>query len=956
MLDAKIRPPRPAGLYRARLVAGLHEPTYRLGLVVAPAGSGKTTMLAQLAASGEAAVAWFRAETSDGDPLTFLHGLEAALHSVLPGLPGEWRSPEDAAIAVGQQQGGRVAIVVDDLHTVAGTAAEGVVERLVHCAPPNLAVLLATRVPPSFDVSRLRVEGRLLEVTGEDLRFRMWEVERLFADVYREPLPPEELARLARRTEGWAAALYLFHVATKGQPPPERLRTLAQLGSRSRLVGEYLARNIVSVLPAELGSFLLETSVLGRLSGPLCDEFLSRSGSRAVLEALADRQILSHSLSEGTYRCHEVLRSQLEAVLVERIGEQAARSRYREAAELLEAAHALPEALYAWSRAEDWDAMARLLGHDGDQISADPGAWLDLLPDGIRQHPWLLLATARQHRAAGRWRVACDHYRRAEDAFLGRADAERCRRERQALSAWLDPESMTSGDWAGVLLAAVRGNALEASKAARWLPGASGMFVSGVTLLLAGRVREAAATLTAACTWPGATPALSAGARVAEAIAGLLAGVEMAEADAARAAEEAERLGLSWLSRLSQAALALTNRPDGLSEAIGARLGFERMNDPWGASLAGLLEGLGGLVRERPGAEALEEAARGFSKLGARGLEAWCWAVRALTLARAEAPPRAGETRPEVLEAARRAEGWARTLDLEGPLAMAYRALAIAQPGRAAELNEVASSLAKETGLVLASGPIVGGTVDSVAPTRASVAIRFFGGFHLTVGESALDLGALKPRARQLLRLLALKSGARVHREVLLEALWPDATPEGGTRNLQVAVSSLRHVLGRALRPPLPLYVERQGDTYRLAVAVDASVDLVEFDRASTAARLARAAGQTSAAIAALERMLELYVGDLLPEDGPAEWVVGERERRRWQAAGAARMLAECFLEQGNPASAARACEWGLLVDQYQDALWRHLISAHEQVPNPLAAGKARRRYREILQGLECVT
>jgi DNA-binding SARP family transcriptional activator len=195
-----------------------------------------------------------------------------------------------------------------------------------------------------------------------------------------------------------------------------------------------------------------------------------------------------------------------------------------------------------------------------------------------------------------------------------------------------------------------------------------------------------------------------------------------------------------------------------------------------------------------------------------------------------------------------------------------------------------------------------------------------------------------------------------VHREVLLESLWPDATPEGGTRNLQVAVSSLRHVLGRALGNPPPLHVERNGDAYRLAVTAGTSVDLVEFDQAAAAARGARASGDAPAAIAALERMLDLYIGDLLPEDGPAEWVVGVRERRRWEAAGAARMLAEYLLEQDNPGSAARACEWGLLVDPYQDALWRLLISAHEHVPNPLAAGKARRRYQEVLQGLECVT
>jgi len=171
-------------------------------------------------------------------------------------------------------------------------------------------------------------------------------------------------------------------------------------------------------------------------------------------------------------------------------------------------------------------------------------------------------------------------------------------------------------------------------------------------------------------------------------------------------------------------------------------------------------------------------------------------------------------------------------------------------------------------------------------------------------------------------------------------------------RNLQVAVSSLRQMLHRALQPDASIRIERDGDAYRLTLGPDVEFDLLEFDLALDRGRRARAAGDPPTVIAACERILDLYTADLLPEDGPAEWVVTQRERRRWEAAGAARTLAEQLLEAEDAGSAARACQRGLQIDPYQDALWRMLIAAHERVPNPLAAARARRRYAEVLEGL----
>ena len=204
MVPAKVRVPAAEALPRERLEAQLASAVerHRLTLVIAPAGAGKTTLLARFASSTRMPVAWYRAETWDDDPARMLRHLEASLGAALPGLPGGWTDVEVAARALEQWAGGPAALVIDDLHALEGTAAEAALSRLVDYAPPWLRILAASRVRPDFNLPRLRVSGDLLQIEGDDLRFRSWEVERLFRDFYRDPVPPGELAVLAAPDRG----------------------------------------------------------------------------------------------------------------------------------------------------------------------------------------------------------------------------------------------------------------------------------------------------------------------------------------------------------------------------------------------------------------------------------------------------------------------------------------------------------------------------------------------------------------------------------------------------------------------------------------------------------------------------------------------------------------------------------------------------------------------------------
>jgi ATP/maltotriose-dependent transcriptional regulator MalT len=294
IVPAKVRAPRVRWLARERLdqlVPRLWQ--HRLTLVVAPAGSGKTTLLAAWAGLVDAPAAWYRAESVDGSERSLAAHLSAAFAAVMPDLGPAWGTVEEAAAALDRRPEARLLLVIDDLHALTGTPAEAALERFIDYAPLSLAVVAGTRVAPSFNLSRRRVAGEILELSGDDLRFRPWEVERLFRDFYGEALRPDELARLARRTEGWAAGLQLFHLATRGKAAAERQRLLAGLGPSSRLMREYLARNVVAELPDELREFLVGTCVLRRLTGSLCDRLLERHGSRALLEELERRSVFT---------------------------------------------------------------------------------------------------------------------------------------------------------------------------------------------------------------------------------------------------------------------------------------------------------------------------------------------------------------------------------------------------------------------------------------------------------------------------------------------------------------------------------------------------------------------------------------------------------------------------------------------------------------------------------------
>jgi DNA-binding SARP family transcriptional activator len=953
-----MRPPRIRALPRERLLERVVARTdgERLVLVSAPAGSGKTTLLAQLAASHRP-TAWYLVEGSDAEPSVLLRHLEHAASLAMPGLLSRWTSAERAARALEGWSGPPALMILDELEVLHGSASEQVIEELVEISPPGVTFLIASRSAPGFNLSRLRVSGLLTEITEDDLRFRSWEVERLFRGLYGEQMVPEDILLLTRRVHGWAAGLRLFHLATQGKSASQRHRILGSLGTRPTLVQEYLARNVIDELPETLREFLLQVSVLEQPTEALCDDLLGRRGNRPVLKELERRQLLTPVSSAGAYRCHATLRAYLEDVLVDELGEAAAHERYRRAARLLEASGLPSQALRAYCRAADWGSVKRLLGRSGRRLADDTRS-LDEIPGHIlSQDPWLRVALARRYQAMGRLDEAIRQYGEAEQEF-GHVPASRtARKERLTLSAWLTPAAVPSAHWSAPLKVATMRDPIGSMHPAAGPQGAERSLVIGLAALLAGDVSRSLADLRAGAPDADPAPPLAIACSLSEGVASLLAGEAFGAEITEGAADEAERLDVPWLARLGRAVLALSGRPDAVSEAAVARTAFERCGDPWGAGLAGLLEGWGRLRAGLPAVEPLRGAAGHFAGLGAGVLETWAGAALSLAMARAHEDG-ARELAARALETCRREK-------LRGVAAIAHLALAETADDDGERSRLMALRLARDCGLALptpaqaagrgASSPgdtHASGTTRRAAEPPPSVAVHCLGGFEIVVHGVPVDLATLRPRQRQALRMLALHAGRPVHREVLAGALWPDVGRDTAIRNVHVAISSLRHALERAGSGKAAIV--RDEEAYRLALPPDGWMDLVVFERSIEEGRRARAADDLDRAIEVYGRALNGY-RELLPEDGPAEWVLGERDRFEAEALEATKALVEIHLERGEAASAATVSERWLRLDPYQDDLWRLRIAACERAGNLAAAERARRDYRRVLTDLGVV-
>lgn len=937
VVDEKIRPPTVLAVDRSRLddTLTLRRGHRQIGLLVAPPGSGKTTLLARFCARADFPVAWLQADDADSEPDRFLAYLGAAIQRIRPGF-GDHTSIDDLVAELGTLPA-PIGLVIDDLHALDGSPAEHLVDRLVRYFPRQGMLLLAARRAPSLDLSRLRLADELVELDGEALRFRTWEVEQLFRDHYRSPLPPVELAELARRTNGWAAGLQLFHLATAGKPNAARRATLASL-TRSRHVRDYLTRNVLADLPDELGQLLLDTCVFGIVTPELCDAFRGVPGSARLLAELHRRQIFTTAVDEtGTYRYHEVLRSHLQSILVEENGDGYLRQQFQRAGEVLELAGNGAEAVAAFARAGAVERVTELLRGSGRDLALEPGDWIDALPPSVAEHDaWVALAAARWHVRAGRWEAAADAYGRGLELFGSEAVSAILQTERTALMAFDRPEvgaeNRRPDRWDRVILRAAQQN-----PAALTDPidgGSMATLAAGLAAMLAGWPKRATELLYEVARNPDAGPITAAAARLAMAASPHWApGSPPAGPELAHVAADIEEPGGPWLAAVASAAMSLT----GIDR--GGAGDLPTTTEPWSGLLSRYLQAVGA-VSARPEAALadFEVAAKEARSIAASTLEAWCLAGAAYAGALCGAPA--------ALEATYTAEAAARAAGVPGARAVAFAALAVLEP--TADNRQLATSTAQECGLDLrVANPPMRSTADCE--------LRCLGGLRIVIDRAPMDLGDLKPRWRSLLGLLAVHGGRPVHRDTILAALWPEVGEAAGRRSLQVGISGIRGCLdrGRAAGDTTPSAVVRVGDAYALRLPGIAWSDIESLQQGLVIGREARRAGDLHAASEALAGALSAYGGEVLPEEGAPEWLIELRDQLRSAAATVAALLAQTQLDLGNPQSAADTAAAGVLIDRYRDDLWRLHVGALEHTGDTANLVRVRAAYAAVLAELD---
>jgi LuxR family transcriptional regulator, maltose regulon positive regulatory protein len=329
LLTTKLRPPstRPGLVPRARLVDRLTQGlASELTLVSAPAGFGKTALLADWARGGRRPVAWLSLDTGDNDPARFWRHLAAAIGRLRPmvgerlgGLldppPRSFAAVVTALVNQLAAEPDPIVLVLDDYHLVEAAPVHESVGLLVGRLPPQLRLVLAGRSDPPLALARLRARGQLVELRAADLRFTVEEAAAVLREAAGPDLPDAAVAALAARTEGWAAGLQLAGLSLQGRPDPAAF--VATFSGGHRHVLDYLSEEVLDRQPEPLVRFLLETSILERLSGPLCDAVTGRSDGQQLLERVERANLFLVPLDEvrGWWRYHQLFADLLRARL-----------------------------------------------------------------------------------------------------------------------------------------------------------------------------------------------------------------------------------------------------------------------------------------------------------------------------------------------------------------------------------------------------------------------------------------------------------------------------------------------------------------------------------------------------------------------------------------------------------------------------------------------------------------
>jgi len=418
LLATKLYVPRarPELVPRPRLLEQLTQGLAgQLIVLSGPAGFGKTTLLCQWLTELDCPVAWLTLDAEDNDPARFLRYLVAALQRLVPSVGETTRDllqspqlpPVEAALTVAINELCTLAsdaiLVLDDYHTIDATSVHAAMTFLVDHLPPPMHLVMATRVDPPLSLARWRSRGQMAEIRADDLRFTADETTAFLNHVMGLNLSAEDVATLGERTEGWIVGLQMAALSMRGRQDVSHF--VRSFTGSHRYVLDYLVEEILSRQPEDIQTFLLRTSILKRLSSPLCDAVLGQTGSQALLEQLEKANLFLVPLDDERcwYRYHHLFADLLRAQLQRSLDAQGIAQLHVRAADWHGQNGSIREAIDHASLASDDERVERFIVQNYmELVSRGEQSWIrlwtgKLSKELVYSRPWLCIFEAYSH-------------------------------------------------------------------------------------------------------------------------------------------------------------------------------------------------------------------------------------------------------------------------------------------------------------------------------------------------------------------------------------------------------------------------------------------------------------------------------------------------------------------------------------------------------------------------------
>jgi LuxR family maltose regulon positive regulatory protein len=422
----------------ALLAGGIHQP---LILVSAPAGYGKSALVAEWVTQLHLPFAWLTLDEADNEPLRFFLYFAAALQKADPSIGTEWMAllqanqlpPQETLLTllVNDLLGMKFELVcvLDDFHSIQDAFILATLLKLITLQPPTFHLVMITREDPALPLGRLRAHNQLTEIRANDLRFSKDETRHLFLDLMGIRLSDRDLSSLEERTEGWVVGLKLAGLSMRGSKDPSLI--ISSLNGNHRHILSYLTEEVLKIQPARLQEFLLQTSILTKLNAELCNAVTGQTDGAEILERLFSSNLFIIPLDdEGLwYRYHhlfaDLLVSQLKRSQPERVKELHARaSRWYECQSM--AQDAIDHALTG----EDFGRAMPLL-EEHTWVLLNQGyvsrieAWMQVIPaEWHTQSPRTNLGFAWMYMLRGNFPRVVPYLQRAESALENRQDSK----------------------------------------------------------------------------------------------------------------------------------------------------------------------------------------------------------------------------------------------------------------------------------------------------------------------------------------------------------------------------------------------------------------------------------------------------------------------------------------------------------------------------------------------------